>query len=585
MSRRAGGAALRHASGALVIAAGLSGLGCAEAEGPVGSPGGRDGIRLEYVTPRLQVISTDRPQTVTLALRVLRPGSSGEPVPYPGARLEARLEAGRGRIDRAVAVTGEEGFAAFLVGMPAGGDRTSVAVRLAADERSWLPFDVVSAEIVPVEMEPGEIREIDAPRSGALLRFPASPSAAYILIPHQTDLERSGAAYRFLHQTSPPRPEAVAWGAAGPTMPRARLAAHGDPGPAAGSLDGGRLEASAGVPQWVNIRSCGIDVDRKAPLRYLGERIGIYVDGPLGSHQARIDSLGIAFDRDIFPTNTRLFGPTTDLDGNGRVLAILSPELETNSGIYCDAVRMLGVEAFYGQWKPLDPIDHALGILAHEHQHVINAGHHRRTRGTAGDDRWLNEGLSYVAEAHNGYWRASLMRLWQFLANPNGGLSLLPLEYRAPFTDENMMLLLYVGDRFGPETYLDLGRSGKAGVRNIEAVTGLPFEEILSDWFVTIAVSNRDVTEDPRYNYTSIDLHGMAAEIAACRCVAPARFDGMRLEDLSLESAFDIWRTLDRADADYFRLGADAAGPAHPHDVYYDAFGLQAVRLTVVRLR
>lgn len=584
MSIAASCGALRPASRVLGVAAALLALACAEAEGPVGSPGGRDGIQLEYVTPRLQVVSAERSQIVTLALQVVRPGPGGAPVPYGGARLEAHLEEGRGRIESALAVASDQGLATFAVAMPAEGDRTRIAVRLEADERSWLPFDVVSAAVVPVDMVAGDVRRIEAPRDGALLRFPGSASAAYILIPHQTDLERSGAAYRFLHQTSPPRPDGVAHGAAGPRVARARVAVHGGPSPARAALDAGLLPASSGIPQQVNIKSCAIDVDRLAPLRYLGERIAIYVDGPRDLYQARIDSLGQAFDRDIFPANTRLFGPTTDLDGNGRVIAVLTPELKNNGGIYCDSVRTIGVEAFYGVWEPGDPIDRALGTLAHEHQHVINAGHHIRSRGAAGDDPWLNEGLSYAAEVHNGYWSASLMRLSQFLANPNSGLSLLPLVHTAPFHDENMMFVLYLGDRFGPGFYLDLGRSGKSGVRNVEAVTGMPFEEILRDWFVAIAVSNRGVTDDPRFNYTSLDLHGMEAEIAACQCVPPARFDGIRLEDLSLGSAFDIWRALDRADGDYFRLLPDPAGADHPRDVYYDAYGLQTTKLTVVRL-
>ncbi len=544
------------------------------------------------MTPRFQVVPATTPQTVTLALRVSREGSDGEPAtPLSGALLEATLEEGRGRLERAFATTNAQGVASVTVAMPAVGDKTRVVVTLESDERSWLPFEVVSAPIVPVEMTAGEIEDMDVPRDGVLLRLPGDQAAEYFLIPHQTDLDRSGAAYRFLHQAGAPRPNQIGFGMRGPSVRPSQPVGLGDPGHvAAGAITAEGLTPAADIPGQVNIKSCGIEIERLAPLRYLGERIALYVDAPREQHQARIDSLGRAFDQDIYATNTRLFGPTTDLDANDRVLVILSPELRSNVGIYCDTIRTFGVEAFYGRWTPSDPIDRALATLAHEHQHVINAGHHMQTRGAIGDERWLNEGMSYAAEALNGYWGSALIRVWAFLSGQNGGLPLLPLDYSPAFADETMMFLLYLRDRFGPDMYLALGRSGKAGVTNVEKVAGLPIEEILRDWFVANAVSNRGLTDDPRYRYESVNLQGMGAEIAACGCVPPGSFSGMNMEVLDLGAPFDVWRTLNTADADYYRLRAGApsdpvGGLAPAYEVYYDAFGLQTTHLTIVRSR
>lgn len=554
-------------------------------EGPVGAPGGRDGIVLRYVSPRLQVAPAGAPETLTLAIEIRRPSGDGGTEPYAGARLEAALEEGTASVLVPTAVADARGIARFPVRLPGERGKSRLVVMLSSDPRSFLRYDVVAAPIVPIELAPGAIEDLNVPRGGALLRFRMAAQDEILLVPHQTDLDRTGVPYRFLNQAPGSGGAAIVLGADPITMPE--LAAAGEePGDVVrGSIEPGGLVAAGETAPTVNIKSCRIDVDREAPLRYRGDLISLYVDAPPGQFQARIDSLGRAFDEAIFPTNTRLFGPTTDFDGNGRVIVVMSPEL-SQGGVYCDTIRTIGVEAFYAAWSPEDALDRPLGTLAHEHQHVINAGHHLRTDGGIGDERWLNEALSYAGEFLNGSWGGTMVRLWQFLGGQNNGLSMLPLEYAPTFNDEYMMFLLYLRDRFGPNLYLALGASGRTGVANIEAVTGVDFPTLLRDWFIASVVSGRGVTDDPRYSYRSIDLHGMAEQIDACRCVPPARFDGMALERLRFDRPFDVFRSLDRADADYYRLQPDpAADGPRSYDLYYDAFGRAAVKLTAVRVR
>ena len=558
----------------------LLALACSEKQGPVGAPGGRDGIVLRYVTPKAQVVTSSNPHVVTLALSVSRTGDDGETAPFAGALLEAALDEGRGALRNHFATADSRGVAVFQLEMPAQGDRTRVIVTFERDARSFLPFEVVSTSVVPVEPGIGQIQEVRPPAEGVILRFAAEPGAEYVVMPYQTDLDRR-TGYRLLYQVTgdvltgsleiPPLPRGLGPGVDGPSDVR-----RGDIDPAA-------LTASAEVPRAVSIRSCGIKADRMAPLRYDGVSVAIYVDAPRDQHQARIDSIGRAFDERIHPTNTRLFGPTTDLDLNGHLLVIMSPELGIRGGIYCDTIRTLGVESFYANWIPSDPIDRPLATLAHEHQHVINAGLHLTRTGAIGDEEWLNEGLSYAAEALNSYWTGSLLRLWQFTRGQNGGLSMLPLDYAEAFNHQYMMFALYLGDRFGPVTYRNLGLSGRRGVANVEGVTGMPFEELLRDWFIAAAVTNLDLIQDPRFNYRTVDLHGMAEEIGGCSCLPGDRLRGMTLEDLHLDAAFNITRTLDRADADYYRL---ALGPdERVEDVFFDAFGRTTVRMAVIRTR
>jgi len=573
----------RAASAALAAAC----LACSDGGSPVGSPGGRDGLELVYATPRLRVVATGEVSTVTIALIVRRHAEDGALVPLADARLVVEREEGRGELSKASAVTGPEGLASVDVRMPAGPDLTRIVIRMADDPGSYLPFDVVSAPVVEADLDPGEIRDqLDVPKSGVLLRFRLESDSDVVLIPYETDPDRSGAVYRLLYQGTSPGGGAAAFGADPPRLPEAlapRAEAgdviEGERGPGRGAL------ALAAVPQSFNIQSCMVSVSRKAPLRYLGSRVALYVDAPSGEHQARIDSIGRAFDEDVVPRNTELFGVTSDFDGNGVVFVVLTPEIEGADGVYCDSIRRVGTEALFALWSETYTLDRILAVLAHEHQHLVNAGYHVQSDGNVGDERWLNEGLSFAAEALNGYWRDSVIRLWQFLNGQNGGLSMLPLDYVPAFDDRYMAFVLYLEDRFGPGALEALTRSGRRGIDNLEFVTGVPFEDLLRDWFVAVAVSNRGITDEPRYTYRTVDLMGMTAEIAECDCSPVDTFSGMRLEALHLSGSFDVARTLDRADADYYQLLPPEGSAAATYDVYFDAFGREFVQIAIARVR
>lgn len=574
--------ARRAPSVALILALALA--ACGEGDGPVGAPGGRDGIELRYVTPRLQVVPVGAGTRVELSLVVRRQGRDGDAEPWPGAFLEVRRERGSARPAVSRAVTDDRGIATVAVTTPGTADETTIEFLLEGDRRQHLPFDVVTAHTRAVDLVPGEVEDIEPPSEGTLLQFDLDPDQEVVLVPYQLEPDRGGGSYRFLLQGSRLDPLAVAFGIEPPAVPHSRPHVqtrdygHVQPGEAEA---GGLIPAA--IPQSLDIRSCRVERSRQAPLRYLGRTVALYVDAPPDLHQARIDSLGRAFDERIFPTNTEVFGPTTDLDDNGVVLVVMTPELTGRGGVYCDGLRTIGSEIFHTGWNPLDPIDAPLATLAHEHQHVINAGHHFR-RGGIGDHRWVNEGLSFVAEVVSGYWRTPLMRVWQFLNGQNGGMSMLPLDYGEPFADEYQMFFLYLGDRFGREVYRGLGTSGRTGVANVAHVTGVPFDSLVRDWFVASAVGSRDVVQ-PRYRYSSVDLEGMSEEIAACECLPTQRLGGMTLEPLRLGSPFDIFRSMDGYDADYYVLRPPEEAGGRRYELYFDAFRGRSVRLAVVRLR
>lgn len=560
-------------------------VACGSEGGPlVGTSGVDDGPQLRYGSPSTYVVAVDAPREVVLEVDVIAAGAGGGLVPQRSSLVRAEREAGAAQLKSSSTRTNASGTARFFVRTRDEPDKSRFRVFVEGREGSSLSFEVVSAPVVTLDLAPAQIREVPVRTDGAILRLPGEAASEYFFIPFKTDVERTGATYRIFHQGDGTGPLG-SLGGADLDVPRTAAPASASDHVPRGSLDPGGLAPSADITPSVNIRSCRIDVDRNAPLRYLGQRIAMYVDDSADEHQARIDSLGRAFDEAIFPLNTSLYGPTTDFDQNQRVIVVLSPELDGVGGVYCDTIRTIMVEAFYGGWSPEDPIDRPLSTLAHEHQHVINAGYHVATTGRIGDERWLNEGMSYAAEALHQYWGGAMVRIWQFLSGQNNGQSMLPLEYAPLFNDRYMMFLLYLRDRFGPDFYRRLGTSGRRGVANVETVSGVSFDQLLRDWFVANAISNRGLNADPRFNYTSVDLHGMAGPAALCKCVPAGDFNGMNMEQLSLGSLFDVSRTLAQADADYYRIVAEGPSASGSHDVYFDPFGRTATGLFVIRNR
>jgi len=567
-------------------------VACSEEERPITAPGGRNGVELTYVSPRVQVVAAgETERRVTLALRVRRAGSDGLTAAVGGVTLRVERDKGRGQVSSSRIVTDVEGVARVDVTMPAIPDRSEFRITLDQDGGSFLPFDVITAPVREVDLRPGVVFRPTDRTGGTILRFRLPADSEYLLVPMHFDPDRTGVGYRVLFQDPEEGGALAAFGAEPPARPHRVFPTSAESGHViANPLRRTALTPSASVPDEVNIRSCRVDVDRQAPLRYLGRHVALFVDAPPDVHQGRIDSLGAEFDEKIFARNTELFGPTTDLDGNGVVLVVMTPELrgiggQGIGGVYCDTIRTMGIEAFNTAWSPTDPIDRTLATLAHEHQHVINASHHLGTTGDIGDERWLNEALSFAAEALNGYWGTPLIRMWQFLNGQNGGMSMLPFDYAVAFDEEYMMFGLYVGDRFGEDVYRALGESGRKGAVNVEFVTGEPFEGVLRDWFLASGVSGLETLSEPRLQYSTVDTRGMRDEIAACGCVPIQSFTGMAAEPLFLDISFDVFRMFDRQDADYWRLIPGHSSGVREYDVFFDGFDLSGIELTVVRTR
>ena len=170
-----------------------------------------------------------------------------------------------------------------------------------------------------------------------------------------------------------------------------------------------------------------------AHLKYNGSHILIYQSKnapapPNGFTDAQIADIGNTFDVDLYAIDVATFGAPTDIDGNGKVIVLLSPIINhltaaatcnTQGFIagFFDAIDLLpsqftnsnDAEIFYALVP--DPqgtfsCSHTVASVGeltsstfiHEFQHMISFGQHAILRDGNEEDSWLNEGLSHIAE-------------------------------------------------------------------------------------------------------------------------------------------------------------------------------------------
>ncbi|MFI5244408.1 MAG: hypothetical protein ACHQQR_04225, partial [Gemmatimonadales bacterium] len=160
-----------------------------------------------------------------------------------------------------------------------------------------------------------------------------------------------------------------------------------------------------------------------ARLVYAGDHVLLYVDtiGP-GFSDAQYQSLGALFDRDLYAIDINAFGSVSDVDQNGRIIALFTPKINALVGVPNCAFAGYVTGFFYAtdllvsdpnsnkgeifySYVPDSagvygcPHDAASvlqivpGMFLHELQHLISFNQHVLVRGGAEEDVWLNEGL------------------------------------------------------------------------------------------------------------------------------------------------------------------------------------------------
>jgi hypothetical protein len=281
-----------------------------------------------------------------------------------------------------------------------------------------------------------------------------------------------------------------------------------------------------------------------ADLRYTGTKCLVYADVDTSANPANnfdtihFQQFGQAFDTQIEATNVSYFGPYEDVDGNGKVIILITPvvnrmtppgsggfiagfflsiDLYTTSQVPAGTTNH--AEIFYvlasdptAEFNPGIPpfpiaftADENIGTIAHEHEHMISFSHRIFHEGGVTQETWLEEGMAHMAEDLNGRHDANIGRADIYMQDP-GGISLehatAPLNQRGGI----YLFLRLMADRYGTDILKDIVQSKCTGRACIKNVTGRDFYDLLPEFLAALYVSGKGITADPRFNFTSIDL-------------------------------------------------------------------------------
>lgn len=262
--------------------------------------------------------------------------------------------------------------------------------------------------------------------------------------------------------------------------------------------------------------SAGNYVPITARLRQSGRGVHVFVDVRDSEivDDAVVAEVVRTFDDAILPVSTQHWGCARDVDGDGHFTVLISRwpgrlgegrlsvdglvraadfdlRLTPPFGNRCDMMYLRA---------GLEVGPHLRTILAHEYAHALtlslkNAGipGERREAGFLEEESWLDEAQAHVVEDVYGFSRTNLdNRVEAFLGHPERyGLVVEDYYFRDLFRSRGhrgstYLFLRWCTDRYGEALIGRLMRSPRTGVENLEAVTGVRFEELFRAWSVAL---------------------------------------------------------------------------------------------------
>ena len=306
-----------------------------------------------------------------------------------------------------------------------------------------------------------------------------------------------------------------------------------------------------------------------ARVRYVGAHIILYVDvdQPPGAFtDADLKTFGNLFDQSLYDLDVRAFGSESDIDGNGRVIFVLTPVVNAlTSATDCAASGFItgfhyGLdllpsqansnrgEIFYSlvpdvggtrscEHTKADVERVVPATFVHEFQHMISFGQHVLARGGSFEALWLNEGLSHIAEelagktyeakfppptgrsdpaqlfpdSAQGYLTPNMRNAQSFLTRP-GSTSVTAITGSGSLAERGgaWLFLRWLGDQQGESIYARLVQTSKTGVANVEDKAGETFPGLFGDFSTAIYTDSLPGVPrgaiPPRLRFTSRNL-------------------------------------------------------------------------------
>jgi hypothetical protein len=179
--------------------------------------------------------------------------------------------------------------------------------------------------------------------------------------------------------------------------------------------------------------------------------------------------------------------------------------------------------AEYGNAFPKTLVDDVVpGTLAHEFEHMISNGYRFVTLGRGTNpsyiqETWLEEGMAHMAEDLNAMDDQNIRRANLYLAEPylHSLLGNADLTSRDTLQQRGgiFLFLRYLSDQLGEGILTTIVRSRNVGIASVESVTGVGFHTSVNDYLAALYLSDRGISTDTKYEYTSFDIQADFANL------------------------------------------------------------------------
>ena len=362
-----------------------------------------------------------------------------------------------------------------------------------------------------------------------------------------------------------------------------------------------------------------------------------------GFTTASFDSIQTEFDQIIYPTDTAHFGSPSDIDNNGHVYLLFTPQVNAatargSNGILAgfffdgDLFASTGAnscaesnesEVFYlltpdptGKFSDArstsEVRQNIRGTIAHEFQHMINAGVRLLSEGAPDEALWMNEGLSHFAEElvgraedgfpdsqkldindvadfpsldnFNAFFGQNMVRLREFMHQPGAlGATSQHADTSLAVRGAAWSLLRYSADHYANGNVAAFTRALVAGpdtgLSNLAARTGVTFDTVAAGWLPALYASDDSVASlADRYTFLSWNMRSI--EAAVNQGVFP-------LVAAQVSAGNTASGTVASAAANYYVVGVPATGTVLLGELSPNGgpVAYPGARLYVVRLR
>jgi hypothetical protein len=283
-----------------------------------------------------------------------------------------------------------------------------------------------------------------------------------------------------------------------------------------------------------------------ARLRYKGDHTLIYVDtraeGP-DVPDAVLAQVGDRFDNQTYEVNRAAFGAETDVDGNGRIIVLMTATVNAaNTQETVDQGSLLtgfffaidllfhpaanpfanDGEIFYTLVPDPDKEFGAAevtaagfagqldGTLAHEFEHMINASRRIAADGLP-EAVWLDEGLAHYAETLNGIEAGGMvdfqntLRSALWLQKPYA-ISMVAGEDNLEQRGAAWLLVAYLVERYGEGILRELVSGPFTGIPNIENRADTSFPFLFYRFTAALLLDGQGISSDPWFEFESMDV-------------------------------------------------------------------------------